>query len=130
VLDRGGRQTLVSLVDHRIGDVVVWREERGVFPAQVERLFEEGNHRGEVVRWPSSDPSIVGSRIMGIRARDVLGRDPDRSFVIAPHDADQTGIVGWKLIGAPLQTIHQSCERGIDKTLMGEASQHRRLPTP
>ena len=67
---------------------------------------------------------------MGIRARDVVGRDPDGSFVIAPHDADQTGIVGGKLIGARLQTIHQSSERGIDQTLMRKASQHRRLPTP
>src|SRR6202008_3320433 len=32
-------------------------------------------------------------------ARDVLRRDPDGSLVIAPHDADQTGIVGGFLMG-------------------------------
>ena len=38
--------------------------------------------------------------------------------------------VGGKLIGARLQTIHQSSERWIDEALMRNASQHRRLPTP
>ncbi len=67
---------------------------------------------------------------MRIRARNVIGRDPDGSFVLAPHDADQAGVVGGKLVGPGLQTIDQSTERGIDETLMSKTSQHRRLPAP
>src|SRR5271169_5974198 len=96
-LDGGCRQTLVGVIDHRIGDVVVRRKERGIFPAQVERLLEKRNHRGEVVCQSSPGPGIVGSRAMDIRARYVLARDPDGSVVIAPHDADQDGIVGGSL---------------------------------
>jgi hypothetical protein len=67
---------------------------------------------------------------MGICARNVLSRDPDSSFIIAPDNAEQTGIVGGKLIGARIKPIYQSSKSGIDETLMREASQQRRLPTP
>src|ERR1700758_3571695 len=66
---------------------------------------------------------------MRIRARNVLRKDPVGSFIVAPHDTDQAGIVGGKTIGARLQTIQKSSDSGIDKTLMGKASQNRRLPT-
>src|SRR4029077_14525120 len=70
------------------------------------------------------------SRTMGIRARDVVGRYRDGFFVIAPHDTDQAGIVGAKPIGVRLQTINQTSECGIDKTLMCNTSQQRRLSRP
>jgi hypothetical protein len=130
VLDRRCRQPFVGVVDHWIGYVVVGRGERSVFPAQVERFFEKWDHCCEVVRRPSLGPCIVGSRKMGIRARNVLGRDLDGFLVVASHDAEQAGIVGGKLIDARLQLLHQSSESWIDETLVRKASQHRQLPTP
>jgi hypothetical protein len=109
-LDRGCRQTLVGIIDHRIGDVVIGRKERGVFSAETESPFEKRNHGGEIVRRSSAGPSIVRCRKMRIRVRDVLCRDPNGSFEVAPHDADQGGIVGGKPIGARLQTIQKSSD--------------------
>jgi hypothetical protein len=58
---------------------------------------------------------------MGVRARDVFGWDPDSFFVVTPHDADQTSIVGGEIVGAPIQTIQQSSERRVSETLVREA---------
>jgi hypothetical protein len=59
---------------------------------------------------------------MGIGARDVFGWDPDSFFVITPHDADQTSVVGGEIVGAPIQTIQQSSKRRVSETLVCKAS--------
>src|SRR6266403_2120630 len=61
---------------------------------------------------PSSAASIIGSAM----------------WPYGPQNADQACVRGRKLVGAELQTIDLFSERGVDETLVGEASQQRRLP--
>ncbi len=120
--DRGRGHPLVRVVDVRIGDVAVRREEARVFAAQLQRLFQIRHHRGEIVRRPRTRPGIVGGRRMRARTRDVIRRHLDRLLVAAPRDADQARIVmilrqAFAVTREPSSSlpisgeIHRSCAR-------------------
>ena len=90
---RGRRHALVGAVDQRVGDVLVGREEVGVLAAEVERLFEQRAHGGEVVGRTRARPGIVGGGAERAPAGDELGRHLGRLVEVATHDADEARIV-------------------------------------
>ena len=65
---------------------------------------------------------------MGIRPCNVLGRNPDRLVVIAPHDADQAGILRGKLVGAGLETIEVDLPAVISADLRLNEPRYVKLP--
>ena len=90
---RGRGHALVSVVDKWVGDVRVGREEAGVFAADIEGLFQEWRHGGEVVRRPRPRPGIVGCRAERVGARHVFGRHLDRLLEVPARHADERRVV-------------------------------------
>ena len=64
---------------------------------------------------------------MGIRARDVLGRDFDGFLVVASRDAEQAGIA-CRRAGAADPSVFQARDRRNARAQGGAAA--RRLATP
>jgi hypothetical protein len=129
---RSRGHALVELIDQRIGDVVIRREEVSVAAAQLERLLEERPHRGKVVGRARARPGIVRGGAERIDARDMLRRHPDRLLEIAPCDPDQSRVIGVirQAISMRDQLVDQPSERGIDRPFMRAFAQQRALARP
>ena len=128
----GDRHALVRTVDQRIGDVLVGAQVVGILATEVERLLQVRAHGGEVVGGPGARPGVVGGRAHLAPAGDELGGHADGLAVIAPHDADEAGVVRsvgqGRLVG--LELIEQLAERGVGELLVRQPRERGALPGP
>ena len=67
--DRSRGHAFIGIVDVRIGDVGIRRENYGIFAAEFERPLEVRDHDLEVVRRPRARPFLVRRGAMGMGAR-------------------------------------------------------------
>ena len=130
--DRGGRHAFVGGVDQRIGHMLVGCEKIGILATEVERLFQERQHRREVVRGSRPRPGIEGGRAERVGARDMIGRHFDRLLEVASGNADQARVVGVvrQAVGIGRKLVEQSAQRRVDRFFMRQPAQGRTLATP
>ena len=88
-----GFHAIVRKVNQGIGNVLVTGEEIGELPAQVESLFEIRPHYGKVVRRPGFSPDLIRLSYVIVELRRKRRRHLYRFLIIAPRDADKTGLV-------------------------------------
>ena len=130
--DRRRRHTLVRVVDMRVGDVFVRREEGGIFAAQVECPFEIRHHGREVVRRPRPRPCIVGGGAVRVRARDIVRRYLDLLLIFAACDTDQARVVVVvrQALAKASERVDQRAERRRDRPLVRKAMRASRSWRP
>jgi hypothetical protein len=123
----------VGVVDERIGDVLVRREESRVGPAELHRLFELGTNPGEVVGGPRPRPELVRfGAVVGELAHE-RARDFRRPLVIAPRHADERRHLRARRFVAFLErgvdAIEQAPHLGIGDAIVRESIERGELPT-
>ena len=127
--DGSRRHAFVGVVDQRIGNMRVGREEAGVFAAEIERLLQERKHGGKIVRRPCSRPGIIRDGAECIGALDMVWWNFDRLFEVASCDADQACVVRIRreAIGARCKRVQQPAHRRVDQPLVRQPVQRRIL---
>ena len=97
--------------------MVVWCKEIRVFATELDRLFQERQHRREVIRRPRSRPGIIGGGAECSGASYVVWRDLERFFEVAPCNTDQARVIRvWR------KTLSKRCERVEQPTKAGSTS--------
>ena len=126
-LHRGGRHALLGIIDERVGDVLVGREELRVFAADIEDLLQERHHGGKVIGRPRPRPGVIRGGPKHGRAYHVFRRHLDCLFEVALHHAKQSSVVLGQARSLGRQCIDQAAKRRIDELLMREPLQGRAL---
>ena len=127
---RRGLHPVVRVVDQRVGDALVSREEAREAAAQVQRLLEERAHPGEIVRRPGLRPGLVRDRRVVVEVRDERPRDLHGLVVFAARGAHQRGLVGVvrEAGGLGPELVEQPADRGVGESLVRDPAQHGELP--
>ena len=127
----GHGHTVVGFVDQRVSDVPAGRpaEILGCAAAELQRLFQQRLHGGEVIRRSRHGPRLVGARRVARQFSYERGRQLGRPLVFAAGDANEAGfvvVVGQRfLVG--LQVLQQLAQRGRGELFLSQPAERGQL---
>ncbi len=126
------RHAVLGEVDERVVGMGVAGMVGRELAAQLDGLFEQRTHGGEIVGRPRPLPRMVGDRGVLAQLFDERGGHARRAIEVAARDADERGRVriGTLRLGPGLERIEQAPDRGIGLAVVREAAQQRELAAP
>ena len=132
LLHRRRRHAFICDIDQRVSDVSIGREKIRILAAEIDSLFQERPHGGEVVCRPGARPSIIRGGPERAGARDIFCGNFDRPFEVAPRHADQARVVriSGEGVGMGLERVEQLTEVRVDRLFVYELADSGALAGP
>ena len=129
---RRHRHAVLGEVDERVVGMRVAGMVGRELAAQLDGLFEQRSHGGEIVGRTRALPRVVGGRRVLAQLFDERGGHARRAIEVAARDADERRRIRVRALrfGPGLERIEEASDRGIGLPVVAEATQQRELATP